>query len=65
MKNKALASQGVIPNEDSDEEDEGGDETGGKANLEMMAKQIDLKEMHDVLQVSILFVVRVAFDPSG
>jgi transcription elongation regulator 1 len=54
MKNKALASQGVIPNEDSDEEDEGGDETGGKANLEMMAKQIDLKEMHDVLQVSSL-----------
>ncbi|KAG7527712.1 hypothetical protein FFLO_06660 [Filobasidium floriforme] len=50
MKNKALASQGVIPNEDSDEEDDGGDETGGKANLEIMAKQIDLKEMHDVLQ---------------
>jgi transcription elongation regulator 1 len=65
MKNKALAGQGVIPNEDSDEEDDAGDETGGKANLEMMAKQIDLKEMHDVLQVSPLLVARVAFDPSG
>jgi len=51
MKNKAIAGQGIIPNEDSDEEDDA-DETGGKANLEVMAKQIDLKEMHDVLQVS-------------
>lgn len=51
MKNKGMASQGGDLNQDSDDEDDD-DETGGKANLEVMAKQIDLKEMHDVLQVS-------------
>lgn len=51
LKNKALANQGVIPGEDDDDEEDDADEAGGKANLETMAKQIDLKEMHDVLQV--------------
>jgi transcription elongation regulator 1 len=49
LRNKAIEASGVVPEEDSDNEEDA-DEAGGKANLETMAKQIDLKEMHDVLQ---------------
>lgn len=55
LKNKAMAAaeDGEAGADDEDEDEgEGG---GGNANLDIMAKQVDLKEMHDVLKVSLIY----------
>lgn len=56
LKNKQVAQAGIIPGEEQDEDEDeamGDEETGGgRANLDAMAKQVDLKDMHAVLQVS-------------
>jgi transcription elongation regulator 1 len=52
LKNKGMADEGVIPGEEDEEDDDGDEAAGGRANLAAMAQQVDLKGMHDVLQVS-------------